>query len=133
MEINDLRPIQEDLRGFELYELYSCYVCICITYILAKQAAYELKTDETKIGHLKLWPFLYTHIGQYGTCQKLIPGSQIKKTKGWMSTMIVKFTFKIVSNCEFLIWEILLNIEKWRIIWSNLGENVYWYKINIKK
>lgn len=82
MEINDLRPIQEDLRGFELYELYVCYVCVCITYILAKQATYELKTDETKIGRLKLSPFLHTHIGQYDTCQKLIPGSQIKKTKG---------------------------------------------------
>lgn len=128
MEINDLRPIQEDLRGFELYELYACYMCVCITYILAKQATYELKTDETKTGHLKLSPFLHTHIGQYDTCQKLI-----KKTKCWVSTMIVKFTFKVVSNCEYLIWEILLNIEKWRIIRSNLGENVYWYKINIKK
>lgn len=26
MEVNDLKPIQEDLRGFELYELYICYV-----------------------------------------------------------------------------------------------------------
>ena len=57
-------------------------MCVCITYLLAKQATYELKTDGIKVGHLKLSSFLHTHIGQYDTFQKLIPGSQIKKTKG---------------------------------------------------
>lgn len=57
-------------------------MCVCITYLLSKQATYELKTDGIKIGHLKLSSFLHTHIGQYDTFQKLIPGSQIKKTKG---------------------------------------------------
>lgn len=81
MEVNDLRPIQEDLRGFELYELYVCYVCVYNIFI-GQTATYELKTDGIKIGHLKLSSFLHTHIGQYDTYQKLIPGSQIKKTKG---------------------------------------------------
>lgn len=60
----------------------SCIYVMCITYLLAKQATYELKTDEIKIDHLKLSSFLHTHIAQYDTYQKLIPGSQVKKTKG---------------------------------------------------
>lgn len=56
MEINDLRPIPEDLEDLRGFEIYKNCVCVSIKCILAKHTTYELKTTESEISDLKVSP-----------------------------------------------------------------------------